>query len=298
MQLTQPRVLSFNFFAKRCLDSELIGVDLAARPLSFDQKRSFWSDEAIIDSVYFIGQDLPSSLIIGVVMYPSPVDDNNLLQIPLIHSSTSLHLSSNLALSTCAAMTPSFRSCAAFDAREDGDVTIILKDGILRAHSLAFRHGATGSYFAAILSQPMQEQQTRTIYLLDLECALFKEILRFIYTGRAFIDFSRPMARFALIDFYKAADRFQLTECASAARNALECSLRDPFAPRVACEVLKSIFAYPDLERCQVLCLRTLIHAGKEVEDSQEWTELEDTPGFAGCMRRVMGLPRKFIVKQ
>ncbi|KAJ3035761.1 hypothetical protein HDV00_003432 [Rhizophlyctis rosea] len=242
----------------------------------------------MLDSVLFAGQCLPSSLVVRLVIYPKPLTYEVVCVLPMLHQSSPwLHLHDSDA-PTAMPIRPSLFS--AFDALDDGDITINLKDGTMKAHSLVLRHSAPGSYFAALLSLPMQEQQLGVITLEDVDCALFKEILRFIYTGHAYVMGPAERCAFSL-----AADRFQLTELARWARFVLQGGAFAPTgSPEEKCQIMKEYLNYPELEICQIQCLKAVLADESTLNDTPAWRELISTPGFAELMRDTLRKRRGF----
>ena len=67
---------------------------------------------------------------------------------------------------------------------------------------------ARSKYFAAMFKQPMREQSTNKIKMEDIEPEVFKELLRFIYTGRISTATMETMAT----GLFVAADKYLLEE--------------------------------------------------------------------------------------
>ncbi|KAJ3039538.1 hypothetical protein HDV00_012114 [Rhizophlyctis rosea] len=284
----QPRQLSYDILLCRNSShkSELVWLRQSLAPILFNPRSWVRICEGGFDSVHFVNESLPSKLVVLALLYPKPINDNGLRPIPAIHSaSPRVNLNAVGAAIEAAIATPIKPSLFnAFDALDEGDVTIHLKNGTLKAHSFALRYGVPESYFSVLMSQPMEEQREKTINLNDIDCTLFKEILRYVYTGHVNITGDC----FELIELYRAADRFQLTELARWTQIALQTALTPPRDGQETCRILKQIIAYPELETCQIQCLRTIIAAGNTLGNTAEWEDLVNTQGFAEVMRDTM----------
>ncbi|KAJ3042276.1 hypothetical protein HDV00_007643 [Rhizophlyctis rosea] len=145
----------------------------------------------------------PCSLTFELVIYPTTEELS--YPLPPVHvSSPSLHLTdtywnskdippTTLPSPTTTEHNSKTTDAPSFDTLDTGDVIIKLKDGIMKAHRDILVTRAPESYFSAVLSLPMQEQATRFISLADVDCAMFKEILRFIYTGHLYVRLPQLM---------------------------------------------------------------------------------------------------------
>ncbi|KAJ3044638.1 hypothetical protein HDV00_001564 [Rhizophlyctis rosea] len=278
--VVESHTLTYCAFVKTDLDAPIVGGEQAPTNGFFNQTEEFiCTVTEILDAVHFSNEDPPTKLLIGVMMYPAPIDTGGLVQIPVIRSSTWLHLEGELASAHAVRDNVPYRFNTWSDD-EKGDIVVQLSDGVVKAHSLPRRYNYD-SYFSAILSQPMQEQQSSTIKLNDINCALFKQILRFIYTGQTVI---------------KDDEIFEFYNCTS---NPLPTNqVAFELTPQAACQHLKDFLQYPDLNICQLMCLRIINAAGVEVEDTAEWKELVDTPGFAELQRQAFRLGRRSTRKR
>ncbi|KAJ3038360.1 hypothetical protein HDV00_000781 [Rhizophlyctis rosea] len=194
--INKPYTLSSGIFLTENLESPILGI--YSNTATFDQPDSSSGVQDFFDALYYIGKPLPTKFIIGVQMYPTLIELNDLTQIPIIRGSTWLHLHEEDGPSVRPppeALPYPFPTAKAYDQT---DVTIKLQDGYIKAHSLPLRYNFPGSYFSEVLEQPLeQEQETRTIRIRDIDHAVFKHVLRYIYTGHVVLDNS------LLFDLYK-----------------------------------------------------------------------------------------------
>jgi speckle-type POZ protein len=86
------------------------------------------------------------------------------------------------------------------------DVNFTIVDREIPAHKVIL--SARSKYFAAMFKHPMREQSTNQIKIEDTEPEVFKELLRFIYTGRV----SRATMESMAANLFIAADKYLLDE--------------------------------------------------------------------------------------
>ena len=93
-----------------------------------------------------------------------------------------------------------------FDKMPSSDVNFNICDRQFPAHKLIL--AARSEVFDAMFKQPMKEQSTNKIKMEDIEPEVFKELLRFIYTGRISTATMETMAT----GLFVAADKYLLEE--------------------------------------------------------------------------------------
>jgi speckle-type POZ protein len=95
------------------------------------------------------------------------------------------------------------------------DVNFTIVDREIPAHKVIL--SARSKYFAAMFQHPMKEQSTNQIKIEDTEPEVFKELLRFIYTGRVSTATMETMAA----NLFIAADKYLLDELKTECENHL-----------------------------------------------------------------------------
>jgi hypothetical protein len=93
------------------------------------------------------------------------------------------------------------------------DIAFQVKKETIKAHSIIVAAGSP--VFAAMLQQDFIEKQTKTVEIKDIKPEVFKQLLHYLYTGKAFLIEKEGMAH----DLLVAADKYGVDtlkeECAA-----------------------------------------------------------------------------------
>ena len=166
------------------------------------------------------------------------------------------------------------------DNDSNADIHFNIQNHIIAAHSAII--SASSPVFAAMLEHgKFKEGVTRTVEIEDINVEVFKQLLKFLYTGVA-PDYDSPVITEQL---FVAADKYQVDFL----KNQCEDSLISKLAVEnvIHCLVLGHLYSAPKLQEAAEDCLVINCH---EVLKCQDWKELSKSYTdlfFTVCNRMV-----------
>jgi speckle-type POZ protein len=151
------------------------------------------------------------------------------------------------------------------DTQSMADVTFIVKNEKIGAHS-AIVVSASPVICAMLEGDKFKEGRTKTVKVEDIEPAVFKEMLRYLYTGRAPLlnedDMTEPL--------FLAADKYQIEALKNLCEQRLIKKLNN-VKTVVHYLVLAHLYTAPQLLEASMMLME--IHKN-EVKACPEWKEL------------------------
>ncbi|KAJ3288532.1 BTB/POZ domain-containing protein 9 [Borealophlyctis nickersoniae] len=226
--------------------------------------------------------DLKKSVVLGVAIYPpkAPIARKKFVPAQTATSSCLYQKGDTASLCLLTHQIPAFEygtfSHLLADSKRS-DITFIVEDEKIPAHTIVLQNGRAGQYFAGLLAHPFKENTDGCVHIDHVPCRIFKAILEFIYTGRTAVTSEQDLLE--LYRYISRLYRFQITTLLPYIKGELILSLNDTTRkPDDLLNLIRQLQGFPDLTEAVRICVKAVLKDWANAKMSENWRALFDGP--------------------
>ncbi|KAJ3283210.1 BTB/POZ domain-containing protein 9 [Borealophlyctis nickersoniae] len=154
------------------------------------------------------------------------------------------------------------------------DLTFIVENQAIPAHSNILQGGRAGPYLAALLAHPFKESRDRKVPISEVSHRIFNAILQYIYTGRTVVYSAQDLANLCC-----AADRFQVTTLLPYIKPELLLSLTAHLPnPDDLLKLIQQMRSFPALSQAVQICVKGVLANWAAAKASESWRTMVGGP--------------------